>query len=75
MLTCVPGEYEKAAHLAPKVFSQTAKLWETWIFRFAQQQHLQVRRYLSLHVLIAQQPLAPRPLYPMFLLIPRGLAD
>ncbi|KAF8589629.1 vacuolar protein sorting-associated protein 41 [Ramaria rubella] len=34
------GEYEKAAHLAPKVFGQTVKLWENWIFRFAQQHRI-----------------------------------
>lgn len=37
------GKYNKAAHLAPKVFAQNAELWENWIFRFAQQHCLEVR--------------------------------
>ncbi|KAF8528462.1 vacuolar assembling protein VPS41 [Hysterangium stoloniferum] len=34
------GEYDKAAHMAPKVFGHAEKLWENWIFRFAQQHRL-----------------------------------
>ncbi|TDL30074.1 vacuolar assembling protein VPS41 [Rickenella mellea] len=34
------GEYEKAAHLCPKVLGQDAKRWEDWIFVFAQRKQL-----------------------------------
>jgi hypothetical protein len=37
------GDYNKAAHLCPKVCGQDVKRWEDWIFLFAQKHHLHVR--------------------------------
>lgn len=34
--------YEQAASLAPKVLRRDAELWESWIYKFAQHNHLEV---------------------------------
>lgn len=47
---CVPvahlstGQFEKAAATIPKILGSNAKLWEDWVFLFAEKGHMQVRR-------------------------------
>ena len=44
------GDFRKAARLCPNVCGQDAKSWEDWIFMFAEQKQLQVRRDLGFFV-------------------------
>jgi hypothetical protein len=44
-----PDQFEKAAELCPKLLDPNVKLWEDWIFFFAEKKHLEVSAppYLS----------------------------
>lgn len=42
------GHFEQAASLAPKVLRRDAELWESWIYKFAQHNHLEVSLLSSL---------------------------
>jgi hypothetical protein len=42
-LTPFLGEYDKAAHMTPKVLGTNAVAWERWIFTFAGKSQLGVR--------------------------------
>jgi hypothetical protein len=39
-MVCV-GQYEKAAATCPKILGINAKLWEDWVFMFADKGHMQ----------------------------------
>lgn len=55
------GQFSKAAEMCPKVLGINAKLWEDWVFLFAEKGHMQVIAY-SLH-LISTKTDSPSPIH------------